>query len=124
MAVEAPVEAPIAAALEGEATSQGHRQRRAYLDLFLISFVILFFELTCIRWFGSMVIFLTFFTNLVLLACFLGMTVGCLAATRTRNFINAVIPLALVSVVLSGTVLLAYFTLGRIWVDVGGEGSP
>ena len=40
--------------------------------LFLISFVILFFELACIRWFGSTVIFLTFFTNIVLLACFLG----------------------------------------------------
>src|SRR5208337_3354486 len=95
-----------------------------YLDLFLISFVILFFELTCIRWFGSMVIFLTFFTNLVLLACFLGMSVGCLAATRTRNFINSVIPLALLSVLLSGAVLLAYFKLGRVLVDVGGQGSP
>src|SRR5689334_14875099 len=37
--------------------------RRPYLDLFLISFLILFFELACIRWFGSTVVFLTFFTN-------------------------------------------------------------
>ena len=122
MVVEAP--APVSAAPDREATSPGMRQRRAYLDLFLISFVILFLELTCIRWFGSMVIFLTFFTNLVLLACFLGMSVGCLAASRTQNFINTVIPLALVSVVLSGAVLLAYFKLGRILVDVGGQGSP
>src|SRR5262249_40173242 len=34
------------------------------------------------------------------------------------------IPLALVSVLLSGAALLAYFTLGRIMVDVGGQGSP
>jgi SAM-dependent methyltransferase len=118
------VEAPIAAALDLEVAAPVRRQRRAYLDLFLISFVILFFELTCIRWFGSMVIFLTFFTNIVLLACFLGMTVGCLAAKRTWDFINTVIPLALVSVLLSGAALLAYFTLGRIMVDVGGQGSP
>ena len=49
-------------------------------ELFLISFLILFFELACIRWFGSTVVFLTFFTNIVLMACFLGMTVGLLAA--------------------------------------------
>ena len=49
-------------------------------DLFLISFLTLFLELACIRWFPSHVLFLTFFTNTVLLACFLGMSVGCLAA--------------------------------------------
>ena len=52
------------------------------VELFLISFLILFFELACIRWFGSTVIFLTFFTNIVLMACFLGVSVGCLAASR------------------------------------------
>ncbi len=67
--------------------------RRAYLDLFLISFVILFFELACIRWFGSTVVFLTFFTNIVLMACFLGMSVGCLAASRRSDFIGFVLPL-------------------------------
>jgi hypothetical protein len=46
--------------------------KKAEWDLFLISFIILFFELTCILWLGSTVIFLTFFTNIVLLACFLG----------------------------------------------------
>ncbi len=55
--------------------------RRPLLDLFLVSFTLLFFELTCIRWFASTVIFLTFFTNLVLMACFLGMSVGCLSAS-------------------------------------------
>ncbi len=58
-----------------------------YLDLFLISFLILFFELAFIRWFGSNVIYLTFFTNLVLMACFLGMSVGLLSAGRRRDLI-------------------------------------
>jgi hypothetical protein len=39
------------------------QQRGAYLQLFLVSFLILFFELAAIRWFASTVVFLTFFTN-------------------------------------------------------------
>src|SRR5436190_20232254 len=61
---------------------------RARWDLFLISLVILFLELACIRWFPAHVLFLTFFTNTVLLACFLGMSVGCLAAGRKRDFLT------------------------------------
>ena len=63
-----------------------------YRDLFLISFLILFFELACIRWFGSTVVYLTFFTNIVLLATFLGMSVGCLAASGRRDWTRAVMP--------------------------------
>ncbi len=95
-----------------------------HLDLFLISFVILFLELTCIRWFGSMVVFLTFFTNLVMMACFLGMSVGCLAASRNKGYINTVIPFALWSVLLSSAVPFLYQLFGQILVDVGGQGSP
>src|SRR3954468_19680460 len=98
--------------------------RRPFVDLFLISFLILFFELTCIRWFGSTVVFLTFFTNIVLLATFLGMSVGCLAAGRRSNLINVVIPLLLLSMALACAVLFVYLRFGHIIVDVGGEGSP
>jgi hypothetical protein len=47
-------------------------QTRRAADLFLVSFLILFLELACIRWFGSMVVYLTFFTNIALLAHFSG----------------------------------------------------
>src|SRR2546426_12761057 len=60
---------------------------RATGYLFLVSWLILFLELACIRWFPAHVLFLTFFTNTVLLACFLGMSVGCLAAGRSWNFL-------------------------------------
>jgi len=93
-------------------------------DLFIISFGILFFELTCIRWLGSIVIFLTFFTNLVLMACFLGMSVGCLAATRKQDLNNAVIPLTVWMVLLSCGTLSFYLVYGLVMVDVGGQGSP
>ena len=42
---------------------------RQRIDLFLVSFLVLFLELACIRWFPAHVLFLTFFTNTVLLAC-------------------------------------------------------
>src|SRR5947209_2430596 len=114
---------PLALANEDESTGLVRRDR-PLLSLLLISFLILFFELACIRWFGSTVTFLTFFTNIVLIACFLGMTVGCLAAGRRQQLVQAAIPLVLVSVVLSCAIFMAYRTFGRLVVDVGGQGSP
>jgi SAM-dependent methyltransferase len=93
-------------------------------ELFTISFVILFLELACIRWLSSTVIFLTFFTNIVLMACFLGMSVGCLAASRKQDFINWVIPLSLWTIVLAFGTLAFYKLYGRVLIDVGGQGSP
>src|SRR5436309_8459284 len=98
--------------------------RHPYLGLFSISFLLLFFELACIRWFGSTVVFLTFFTNIVLLATFLGMSVGCLAATSQRDWSRAVVPIFLVASVLAYGSLWAYNHYGRVLVDVGGQGSP
>src|SRR6516165_9706624 len=57
-------------------------------ELFLISVLILFLELACIRWFPAHVLFLTFFTNTVLLACFLGMSLGCLACRQPRDYLR------------------------------------
>src|SRR5262249_16873350 len=78
---------PVATGLyaETEAAAATRSGPSPHRDLFLISFLILFAELACIRWFGSTVIFLTFFTNIVLLASFLGMSVGLMTATRRRD---------------------------------------
>jgi spermidine synthase len=102
----------------------GHTPGHArYLDLFLISFLILFFELACIRWFASTVRYLTFFTNLVLLACFLGMSVGLMSAKRRGNFVRALFPIALFAVTLA--VATASTRVGRMYlIDVGGQESP
>ena len=78
-----------------------NRRARIYLDLFLISFLVLFLELACIRWFGSIVPNLTFFTNIVLLATFLGISAGCLAASSRQDQTRTVIPLLLMAVVAS-----------------------
>src|SRR5688500_7865027 len=94
------------------------------LDLFLISLLILFLELACIRWFPAHVLFLTFFTNTVLLACFLGMSVGCLGARSKRDFLTwtpALLGLALLGA-FGIERLMAYG--GQNFMDVGGQDSP
>ena len=54
------------------------------LRIFLLSFAMLFFELLCIRWIPSYVRYLSYFNNFLLLASFLGMGLGMLAARRKR----------------------------------------
>jgi len=52
--------------------------------IFLVSFTLLFFELLCIRWIPAYVRYLSYFTNFILLASFLGMGLGILAARRAN----------------------------------------
>ncbi|HEX9839691.1 MAG TPA: hypothetical protein VGA72_10105 [Anaerolineales bacterium] len=53
-------------------------------QLFLTSFVILFFELICIRWLPAYVRFLGFFMNFIMLASFLGIGVGIMISRREK----------------------------------------
>ena len=82
-------------------------------ELFLVSFLILFFELAAIRWFGATVVFLTFFTNIVLLASFLGMSVGLLSARRPRDFVATSLPLAMIAAIAA----IATHLLYSQWAD-------
>src|SRR5688500_6921631 len=54
--------------------------------LILLSFLMLFLELALIRWTGANVVYLSFFTNFVLLGSFLGIGLGFLRANRRINF--------------------------------------
>jgi SAM-dependent methyltransferase len=92
--------------------------------LFLVSFLILFFELACIRWFGATVIFLTFFTNIVLMASFLGVSVGCLAAHRRGDLINGLGPLTCLAVTLAYATLWTYVRFRNLVIDVGSQRAP
>jgi SAM-dependent methyltransferase len=75
------------------AATAGSATGGARLRLLVASFVLLFLELACIRWFPAHVLYLTFFTNVVLLACFLGMSLGCLAARARRDWLRWTPPL-------------------------------
>jgi SAM-dependent methyltransferase len=91
--------------------------------LFLISFLTLFLELTCIRWFPSHVLFLTFFTNTVLLAAILGISVGCLAANRKSNLLQWTPLLLMIGLGSAHFVEWQRQTSASI-IDVGNQASP
>jgi spermidine synthase len=92
-------------------------------ELFLISLAILFLELAAIRWFPAHVLYLTFFTNVVLLACFLGMSVGCLAASHRRNYLTWTPPLLVVALVAAHAIEISSASFIK-FVDVGNQASP
>jgi SAM-dependent methyltransferase len=55
------------------------------LRLVLSAFLVLFVELALIRWVGSNVVYLSFFSNFVLLGSFLGIGIGFLRARASTN---------------------------------------
>src|SRR5918999_1922505 len=55
------------------------------IRLLLASFLMLFVELALIRWAGSNVVYLSYFSNFVLLGSFLGIGIGFLRASSVRN---------------------------------------
>ncbi len=58
------------------------RPRWARTDLVLSSALMLFVELVLIRWTGAMVVYLSYFSNFVLLGSFLGIGIGFLRARK------------------------------------------
>ncbi|MGH9873946.1 MAG: hypothetical protein ACRD9S_15965 [Pyrinomonadaceae bacterium] len=92
-------------------------------ELFLISLVILFLELACIRWFPAHVLYLTFFTNVVLLASFLGMSVGCLAAGDRHNYLTWTPLLLVIALATAHGVEISSGSFIK-FVDVGNQTSP
>jgi spermidine synthase len=99
-------------------------QHRSGLTLFLVGFLVLFFELSCIRWFSARVVFLQFFTNIVLIACFLGMSCGCLAARQKRNWL-ALFPLIALGAFAAARLTVAIYNYwGGLVIDLGHQASP
>src|SRR5213075_387938 len=83
--------------------------------IFLVSFTLLFFELLCIRWIPAYVRYLSYFTNFILLASFLGMGLGILAARRaTFRFL----PFPLLVLLLTAVVAVNRFELNISSPDV------
>lgn len=81
--------------------------------LFLLSFLMLFVELALIRWAGSDVTYLTYFTNFVLLGSFLGIGIGFLRAkSRIDMFAWAPVMLAF---------LVGFIGIFPVAVDCGGS---
>jgi hypothetical protein len=92
------------------------------IRLVALSFLMLFLELALIRWIGSNVLYLSYFSNFVLLASFLGIGLGFLRANAARNLFGFA-PIALAMLVAfvrvfpveidrSGTELIFFGALG------------
>src|SRR3989441_8435775 len=90
--------------------------------LMALSFLMLFLELALIRWIGSNVLYLSYFSNFVLLASFLGIGLGFLRANAARCLFSFR-PIALTALVAflrgfpveidrSGTELIFFGALG------------
>jgi SAM-dependent methyltransferase len=109
---------------DARAETLSARSTRPALELFLVSFLALFFELAWIRWLGSTVIFLTYFTNVVLMACFLGLSVGCIASARRYSWMNTFVPLSLCAATSAAGFLWIYERFGQVMVEVGSQQSP
>lgn len=92
-------------------------------ELFLISFLVLFLELACIRWFAAHVVFLQFFTNIVLIACFLGMSIGCMCA-KSADWLRRFPGLAGVSIAVAVLTSALYSQSSGLAIDVGHQESP
>src|SRR4051812_5134679 len=102
-----------------EAMSANHESARwitgVRTRIFLVSFSLLFFELVCIRWIPAYVRYLSYFTNFILLASFLGMGLGILAARRPAFRFP---PFPLLVLALAAVVALNRFELNISSTDV------
>jgi hypothetical protein len=75
------------------------RHRGARGQLVLAAFLVLFVELVLIRWLGANVLYLAYFSNVVLLGSFLGVGAGFLWASRWRTSLYPGAPAALAMLV-------------------------
>ncbi len=61
--------------------------------IFLISFLILYLELILIRWVGSEIRIFGYLSNFILIACFLGVGIGCFQAHLSFKAVDFLLPL-------------------------------
>ena len=97
--------------------------RTQAIRLFAVGFLVLFMELACIRWFATYVIFLQFFTNVILIAAFLGMSCGCLAAGRRQEWLHYFPLIGLGAVVAALATSSVYHFWSGLVIDVGSQRS-
>ncbi len=90
-------------------------------NLFLVGFCVLFMELACIRWFGAYVVFLHYFTNIILIACFVGMSIGCVCATRKTDWLERFAWITLIAVGLAIGLNQIHIRNSGLVIDVGGQ---
>ena len=79
---------------------------RRWLELFCLSFLALFLELTVIRWAPAVVRLIAYYANLMLISSFLGLGVGAIVSKTKRSLFGSVPALLLMNVAF---LLIAHF---------------
>lgn len=89
--------------------------------IFLSSFLVLFLEVALIRWMPAYIRLLSFFSNFILLASFLGIGVGCLLAGRRRRlfYLFPVLQLLVILFVYAGKLEIAVPSSTSIYFSSG-----
>lgn len=87
----------------------------------LSSFLVLFLEIALIRWMPAYIRLLSFFSNFILLASFLGIGVGCLLAARRRRlfYLFPVLQLLVIVAVFAGRLEIAVPSSTSIYFSSG-----
>lgn len=99
-------------------TTASFTNLRRWGPLFLISSLGLFFEIAVIRWYTSEIRVLAYFKNLILLAAFLGFSIGFAMVGKGRDFRRSFLPLwTLFSLVVAA---MSWFT-GRLLIFYPGS---
>ena len=91
------------------------------LRIFLASFVVLFLEVALIRWLPAHIRLLSYFSNFILLAAFLGIGLGCLLARIRANLFLWFPPLlvAVLAVAFRFRLEIAVRTTGTLYFSSG-----
>ncbi|MDQ3068161.1 MAG: methyltransferase domain-containing protein [Acidobacteriota bacterium] len=89
--------------------------------IFLASFLVLFLEVALIRWMPAYIRLLSFFSNFILLASFLGIGVGCLMAGSRRRlfYIFPLLQLLVIGAVFAGKLEIAVPSSTSIYFSSG-----
>ena len=77
-----------------------------HLQIFLISFLILFTEFATIRYLSAEIVSLAFFSNIILMACFFGIGLGCLFYKK-KNLFNY-FPFLIVIQIIAGSSMIIF----------------
>lgn len=85
---------------QGPGPGEASDTRAVIIRLLMASFLMLFIELTLIRWLGANIVHLSFFSNFVLLGSFLGIGVGFLISRKSWSIWPWSLPLLTVLVYL------------------------
>jgi hypothetical protein len=83
--------------VSGQSGADSDRRRR-YVDLFVASFIGLYFEMLLVRWLAAEVRLFSYFKNLTMMAAFMGLGIGFALVKRDRDYLPWFVPLLLVYV--------------------------